>query len=35
VKVRDSHVGGWNSFINDEQIYVENLALAQKKGLPL
>jgi uncharacterized protein YndB with AHSA1/START domain len=35
VKERDNHLGGWNSFINDEQIYAENLALAQKKGLPL
>ena len=35
VKDRDDHVGGWNSFINDEQIYVENLAYGIKLGLRL
>lgn len=26
---RDSHVGGWNSLINKQQIYVENTAIAE------
>jgi uncharacterized protein YndB with AHSA1/START domain len=28
---RDSHVGGWNSLINKQQLYVENTAVAQGK----
>jgi hypothetical protein len=35
VKDRDDHIGGWNSFINDEQLYVENLAYGIKLGLHL
>lgn len=35
VKDRDDHIGGWNSFINDEQLYVENLAYGIKLGLRL
>lgn len=33
VAIRDSHVGGWNSLFNKQQIYVENIALAIEKGL--
>lgn len=29
VAVRDSHVGGWNSLINKQQLYVENVAIAE------
>lgn len=29
VAARDSHVGGWNSLINKQQIYAENLAIAE------
>lgn len=32
VAVRDSHVGGWNSLFNKQQIYVENFAIAEQKG---
>lgn len=32
VAARDSHVGGWNSLFNKQQIYVENIAVAEKKG---
>ena len=32
VKVRDDHVGGWNSLFNKQQLYVENLAIAEQKG---
>jgi uncharacterized protein YndB with AHSA1/START domain len=28
-EVRDSHVGGWNSLINKQQLYAENLAIAE------
>ena len=35
VKERDNHLGGWNSFINDEQIYAENLAYGIKLGLQI
>lgn len=33
VALRDSHVGGWNSLFNKQQIYVENLAVAEQKGV--
>jgi len=33
VKLRDDHIGGWNSLINKQQLYAENLAFAEKKGL--
>lgn len=26
---RDSHVGGWNSLINKQQLYIENVAIAE------
>ena len=29
VESRDSHVGGWNSLFNKQQIYAENLAIAE------
>ena len=29
VAARDSHVGGWNSLFNKQQIYVENTAIAE------
>lgn len=29
VAVRDSHVGGWNSLFNKQQLYVENTAIAE------
>ncbi len=29
VAARDSHVGGWNSLINKQQLYAENLAIAE------
>lgn len=32
VASRDSHVGGWNSLFNKQQIYVENVALAEQGG---
>ena len=28
-EVRDSHVGGWNSLINKQQLYAENVAIAE------
>jgi uncharacterized protein YndB with AHSA1/START domain len=31
VEVRDSHVGGWNSLFNKQQLYVENFAIAEGK----
>jgi uncharacterized protein YndB with AHSA1/START domain len=31
VKLRDDHVGGWNSLFNKQQLYVENLAFAEAK----
>jgi len=31
VEIRDSHVGGWNSLINKQQLYAENLAIAEGK----
>jgi uncharacterized protein YndB with AHSA1/START domain len=33
VAIRDSHVGGWNSLFNKQQIYVENIAVAEQNGL--
>ena len=33
VASRDSHVGGWNSLFNRQQLYVENFAVAEQKGL--
>ena len=33
VAIRDSHVGGWNSLFNKQQLYVENVAVAEEKGL--
>jgi uncharacterized protein YndB with AHSA1/START domain len=33
VEVRDSHVGGWNSLFNKQQVYAENTAVADQKGL--
>ena len=33
VEGRDSHVGGWNSMFDKQQVYVENLAVAEQKGL--
>ncbi len=32
VEIRDSHVGGWNSLINKQQLYAENVAVAEGKG---
>lgn len=29
VAIRDSHVGGWNSLINKQQLYAENIAVAE------
>jgi len=31
VEIRDMHVGGWNSLINKQQLYAENLAIAEGK----
>jgi uncharacterized protein YndB with AHSA1/START domain len=28
-EIRDMHVGGWNSLINKQQLYAENLAIAE------
>lgn len=33
IAIRDSHVGGWNSALNRQQAYVENIAVAEEKGL--
>ena len=33
VAIRDSHIGGWNSLFNKQQVYVENIALAEQTGL--
>ena len=33
IEMRDSHVGGWTSLINKQQVYFENLAIAESKGL--
>jgi hypothetical protein len=32
VAIRDSHIGGWNSLFNKQQIYVENIAVAERNG---
>ncbi len=32
VKLRDDHIGGWNSLINKQQLYAENLAIAEQRG---
>ena len=32
VASRDSHIGGWNSLFNKQQVYVENIAVAEQKG---
>lgn len=32
VAIRDSHIGGWNSLFNKQQLYVENIAFAERKG---
>lgn len=32
VAIRDSHIGGWNSLFNKQQLYVENLAVAEERG---
>jgi uncharacterized protein YndB with AHSA1/START domain len=32
VASRDSHVGGWNSLFNKQQLYVENIAVAEQNG---
>ena len=29
VAIRDSHVGGWNSLIDKQQLYAENIAIAE------
>jgi len=33
VASRDGHIGGWNSLFNKQQTYVENIAVAEQKGL--
>jgi len=30
---RDSHIGGWNSLFNKQQLYAENVAFAMKNGV--
>ncbi len=32
VESRDSHIGGWNSLFNKQQLYVENIAVAERNG---
>jgi uncharacterized protein YndB with AHSA1/START domain len=32
VEIRNSHVGGWNSLFNKQQLYAENLAIAEGKA---
>ena len=32
VETRDSHIGGWNSLFNKQQLYVENIAVAERNG---
>ncbi|MGC2181249.1 MAG: SRPBCC domain-containing protein, partial [Bradyrhizobium sp.] len=32
VTIRDSHIGGWNSLFNKQQVYVENIAVAEQNG---
>jgi hypothetical protein len=31
--MRDSHIVGWNSLFNKQQLYVENIAIAEEAGL--
>ena len=31
--IRDSHIVGWNSLFNKQRLYVENVAIAEQKGL--
>jgi uncharacterized protein YndB with AHSA1/START domain len=33
VAIRDSHVSGWNSLFNKQRLYVENVAVAEAKGV--
>jgi uncharacterized protein YndB with AHSA1/START domain len=33
VAARDSHVDGWNSLFNKQQVYVENVAVAESRGM--
>jgi uncharacterized protein YndB with AHSA1/START domain len=33
VAIRDSHIGGWNSMFNKQQLYGENVAIAEMKGV--
>lgn len=33
LEARDNHVGGWNSLFNKQEIYAENIAVADSKGL--
>jgi uncharacterized protein YndB with AHSA1/START domain len=33
IQSRDNHIVGWTSFINKEQLYAENIAAGEKKGL--
>ncbi|TYC49784.1 SRPBCC domain-containing protein [Rhodobacterales bacterium] len=33
VASRDSHVGGWNSLFNKQELYAENFAIALEKGI--
>lgn len=33
VEIRDSHVGGWNSLFNKQQIYTENMSIAEQNGI--
>lgn len=33
VAIRDSHVGGWNSLIDKQQLYAENIAIAEGSAL--
>lgn len=32
VESRDSHVGGWDSLFNRQQLYAENIAVAEREG---
>ena len=33
VESRDSHIGGWNSLFNKQQLYAENIAVAEQNGV--
>ncbi|MHA7776208.1 SRPBCC family protein [Roseibium sp. M-1] len=35
VASRDSHIGGWNSLFNKQQLYAENIAIAMQNGVSL